>query len=306
MMNRREFLANGALAGASLAIPLPSWGEPLTGPGSFDFVFLTDTHIEPELAAADGCAMCFKKIRSSVKADFAIQGGDMVFDALGVNRERATNLYDLYSKTEQELGLKVYHAIGNHDPFGVLEKSGIGPGDSGFGKQMFQERMGRTYQSFDHKGYHFVILDSIQIKPDRSWEAGIDAEQLKWLQDDLAALATGTPVVVAVHVPLLSGAAFGVFPGGKGNQLTVTNAHEVISILGGHNVLGVLQGHLHINEVDTFKGISFLTCGAVSGNWWHGTHEGTGEGYTVVTLDRGKIIWRYEGYGFKSVEPQNT
>jgi 3',5'-cyclic-AMP phosphodiesterase len=90
------------------------------------------------------------------------------------------------------------------------------------------------------------------------------------------------------------------------NQLVVANSRDVLPIFKEHNVLAVLQGHLHINEVDTFKGIPYVTCGAVCGNWWHGTHEGTPEGFTVVSLRDGKISWRYETYGFKSVDPRNT
>lgn len=307
-MNRRQFLSRSTFVGASIVVPNPGWAvEQSKLPGSFDFIFLTDTHIQPELDAADGCAMCFKKIRSSLNADFAIQGGDHVSDALGVDRSRATSLYDLYAKSEQDLGLKIYHAIGNHDIFGVYTKSGIGANDPGYGKQLFQDRIGATYYSFDHKGYHFIVLDSIQITPDRNYEAAIDAAQLVWLKKDLAAIAAETPIVVTVHVPLISGAATYLSPGlGSINQLIVTNAHEVISVFNGYNVLAVLQGHLHINEVDRLKGVPYVTCGAVSGNWWHGTHEGTPEGFTVVSLRNGKISWCYETYGFKSVDPQNT
>jgi 3',5'-cyclic-AMP phosphodiesterase len=304
-MDRRRFLTVSALSAAGLAASSLGYGAPR--PESFDFVFLTDTHIQPELHAASGCAMCFKKIHSTVRADFAIQGGDHVFDAAAVSRERATSLFDLYSRTEQDLGLKVYHTLGNHDVFGVSTKSGIGTGDPGYGKQMYQERVGPTYYSFDHKGYHFVVLDSIQITADRNWNTAVDGDQLSWLKKDLTALAPGTPVLVVVHAPLLSGAAAAVVPGAaQSNQLVVSNAGDVISLFDGHNVLAVLQGHLHINEVDTFKGIPYLTSGAVCGNWWHGTRAGTPEGYTVVSLRDGKASWRYETYGFKSVDPRNT
>jgi 3',5'-cyclic-AMP phosphodiesterase len=206
-----------------------------------------------------------------------------------------------------DFGMKVYHTIGNHDAFGVYPKSGIGTADPGYGKQMFQERIGPTYYSFDRKGYHFIVLDSIQITADRNYEAGIDAEQLAWLRNDLASTAVGTPIVVTIHIPLVTGFLSYMTPGwGKSNQLVVTNAYDVIPLFDGRNVLAVLQGHTHINEVVTFKGIPYVTGGAVCGNWWHGTHLGTPEGFTVVSLRQGKISWRYETYGFKSIDPENT
>lgn len=123
-MNRRQFLSLTALATASLATPKLFLGAPMSKGtlGSFDFVFFTDTHLYPELNADGGCAMCFKKIRSH-HADFTIQGGDHIVDALAADRRRANMLYDLYTKTEQDIGLKVYHAVGNHDPFGLNTKS---------------------------------------------------------------------------------------------------------------------------------------------------------------------------------------
>lgn len=321
-MDRRRFLSIGAITAGAIA----TGATPLTSsaadtkpeaPGSFDFLFLTDTHIQPELAAADGCALAFRKA-STLRAEFAIQGGDHVFDALAVDRKRADSLFDLYAHTEQALGLKVHHAIGNHDHFGLFTKSGVEAGSPGFGKQMFQERVGPTYYSFDHKGYHFIVLDTIQPTPDRSWEARIDDAQINWLTADLAKIAPGTPIIVTAHVPLITAASQYAAPtaaSGSGvavtsavvhPQLSVANAWQVIPLLEKHNTLAVLQGHTHINEVIRFRGISYVTSGAVCGNWWHGTRWGIPEGFTVVSLLNGRIDWRYETYGFKTVDPQNT
>ena len=307
-MDRRQFLSLTALTAASLPAAKLGVGESAShdGSGAFDFVFLTDTHIQPELSAPGGCAMCFRKIRS-VRADFAIQGGDHVFDVLGADRTRANALFDLYAKTEQEIGLKLHHTIGNHDAFGIYQQSGVIPADAGYGKRMFEDRLGATYHSFDHKGYRFIILDSIQPTAERSWEARIDQTQLDWLKKQLEGVATPTPIVIVVHVPLVTAATSYFAPRpGKEKQLFVTNAVEVLPLFSGHNVLAVLQGHTHINEVVNFGGIPYITSGAVCGNWWHGTRLGTPEGFTVVSLRNGKIDWRYETYGFKSVDPQNT
>jgi hypothetical protein len=55
-----------------------------------------------------------------------------------------------------------------------------------------------------------------------------------------------------------------------------------------------------------WKGVPYITSGAVCGNWWHGTRMGTPEGFTVVRVERGKLSTHYETYGFQSVAPKNT
>jgi 3',5'-cyclic AMP phosphodiesterase CpdA len=313
VLDRRKFLKTGATAG--VAAVLGGATAALTGaagldrsatdaaPGSFDFVFFTDTHIEPELDAAHGCDMCFHKI-AGFKPDFAIMGGDHVFDALSVDRARATMVYDLYEKTEQTLQMPLYHTIGNHDVFGVSTKSGMTTSDAGYGKKMYEDRVGRTYYSFDHKGWHFVVLDSIQPTEDREWQARIDDAQLAWLKQDLGRVGAMTPVIVTVHVPLVTAFlsyAESVPKGQKYNTFTVDNAHEVLMAFEGHSVVAVLQGHLHINEMVTLKNTQYLTGGAVCGNWWRGLRLGFPEGFTVVSARGRKITTRYETYGFKAV-----
>jgi len=302
-LDRRNFLKTLAGAGAAMALPpLAAFERP--APGSFDFVFFTDTHIQPELDAAHGCDMCFRKI-AAAKPEFAVMGGDHVYDALGVGAARATMVYDLYRRTEQLLGMPVHHTIGNHDVFGVLTKSGVAPSDPAYGKKMFQDRMGQTFYAFDYKGCHFVVLDSIQPTGDRLWEARVDAGQLRWLRDDLHGLPSGTPVVAVIHCPLVT--AFATYAqvlteGRKYNTMTVANAPEVLEVFDDSNVIAVLQGHTHINEIVAYKNTQYITGGAVCGNWWHGPRLGTPEGFTVVSLREGKISTRYETYGFHSVD----
>lgn len=303
---RRQFLSLLGATGVAAAAPSSLLAAPAAE--SFTFIFFTDTHTQPELDAAKGTAMAFKKGRG-IKADFAIQGGDHVFDSLAVPKERALSLYDLYGKTEQDLGMKVYHTIGNHDVVGIYPKSGVAPTDPLYGKKLFEDHFGKRYYSFDHKGHHFIVLDSIGVTSDRAYEGRIDAEQMQWLAGDLAALPKGTPVIVSVHIPLVT-AFYSYVPVPARPEahhgLSVANADEVIKLFEGHNVLGVLQGHTHINERVEWHGVPYITSGAVSGNWWQGVRMGTPEGFTVVTVAGGKLTTRYETYGFKSVEPHNT
>ncbi|WP_446743667.1 metallophosphoesterase family protein [Silvibacterium acidisoli] len=313
-MNRRSFISIGGASLLASGINLAQANQEESRSSApdhlsdFDFVFFTDTHIQPELDAAKRCAMCFDKLRTS-GADFAIQGGDHVFDGTKTKVERAEALWDLYAMTEKTLQMPVHHVIGNHDLVGIYEQSGLSLEDPREGKRAYRQRVGDTYYSFDHKGYHFIVLDSIQPTADRQWEAIIDQEQIAWLAADLAKLHPGTPIVVAVHCPLTTGAmaysAHDMSKPPKYQQAFVSNAYQVIALLEKHNVLVVLQGHIHINETVTFKGIPFVTCGAVCGDWWRGSHWGTPEGYTTVSLRDGKASWRYETYGFKTISPRN-
>ena len=300
-LDRRHFLS---LLGAAAIAP-NSFAEPARAE-AFEFIFITDTHLQPELDAVHGTDLAMRRARE-IKADFAIQGGDHVFDALGVSKERATQLFDLYSKTEQDLGLKVHHTLGNHDIFGIYPASGVGPADPGYGKQMFADRFGPTYYSFDHKGHHFIVLDSVGITPDHKYEARMDDDQLAWLGKDLAAQPAGTPILVTTHIPLVSAINSYTPPApqaASGNGFV--NGPAAIKLFEGHNVLAVLQGHTHVNEQVLWHGVPYITSGAVCGNWWHGVRLGTPEGFTVVTVSKGKVTTRYVTTGFQSVEPQNT
>ena len=310
-MDRRNFLAIAGAAGLSSlsAASLRGQAEQAEGKAAdFTFLFLTDTHLQPELDAAHGCGQCFKKARM-IKSDFVIQGGDHVFDALGVSAQRAGSLFDLYVKTEQDLGMKVHHTLGNHDCLGVYSASGVAASDPLYGKKLFEARFGRSYYSFDHKGVHFIVLDSIGMTDDRSYEGRVDAAQLTWLAEDLQAIGPSTPIIVSVHIPLVTAFDSYVSPpvtAPKHHGLSVANAYEVIGLFQNHRVLGVLQGHTHINETVVWRGVPYITSGAVSGNWWHGTRLGTPEGFTVVRVENGKLSTHYETYGFQSVDPQNT
>jgi 3',5'-cyclic AMP phosphodiesterase CpdA len=297
-LDRRRFLSLTA-AGVA-ATSLPSFAMSPAATEDFSFLFLTDTHIQPELHATEGCSMAFKKART-LHADFAIQGGDHIFDGLAVPLSRSQELFHLYGETEQQLSLKVYHTMGNHDVIGLFPKSRMNLADPSYGKSYFEDKIGPRYQSFDHKGVHFIILDSIGFAPERTYFGFLDEGQLQWLRADLAKVSATTPVILVSHIPLIT--AYGQYSAPPAtppvhNGLSVSNTYEILPLLAKHNVIGVLQGHTHVNERVEFNGISYITGGAVSGNWWKGIHEGTPEGFTVCTVKDGKLTTRYETYGF--------
>lgn len=313
LLDRRRFLSLSASAAAASAISNKAFAQtpaaPASKPGSLSFVFFTDTHTEPELSASEGTAMALREIRS-LKPDFCIQGGDHCFDLNAVPRERSMMLLDLYQKTEHALdGIPVHHTLGNHDVFGAGLSSGVGNADPLYGKKAFAQRFdSKTFYSFDRKGYHFIILDSIGITADGEFEGVVDTAQLAWLTADLKAQPAGTPIVVVSHIPLVTAITqynteFSL-AGKKHNYFTVGNAYDVLPLFEGHNIIAVLQGHTHVNETVYWRNTPYITSGAVCGNWWKGPRWGTPEGFTVVELEGGRAHWRYDTYGWRSAGPE--
>ena len=303
-MQRRNLLT--LLAGAPL---LPLMAKPPVPAGSaadgFTFAFLGDCHIRPERDAVRGCTLCFEQVSASA-VDFVIQGGDHIDDALAADRTRATMLMDLYQRTERaHLRKPVYHVLGNHDCLGVFPASGIAPDAPDYGKQFYINRFGPTCYSFDHKGVHFIILDSIGITADRSYEGRVDPAPLAWLRADLAAQPAGARIIVVTHIPLVT--ALQCYEplswlNTPHNWTFVVNGREVLRLLQAHRVMAVLQAHSHVYERIELNGISFITTGAVAGADWRGSFLGTPEGYTEITVDGRTVSSRYRTYGFTSVD----
>jgi 3',5'-cyclic-AMP phosphodiesterase len=268
---------------------------PKTNPArDFDFVFFTDTHLQPELSAAAGCAKCFNQINEA-NPEFCIAGGDQVFDVCEQDLGRAHMLFKTYRQTEAELTCKVYHTIGNHDVTGINQRSPIEPGDPEYGKKLYQDNFGKLYYSFDYKGWHFVVLDSIGIQYYKIFSAHFDGAQLGWLEADLAATGPTTPVVVVTHVPIAS--VLGSLSPERGPGPTVANSYAVHSLLAKSKVNLVLQGHLHVWEKSQYHGTEYLIGGAVSGEWWKGKMEdGSSEGYTLCQVRGDEIFTSYVTY----------
>ena len=293
-MNRRE--AFGALAGLSLTATAAGARS-----DSFRFVHFTDTHIQPELKAADGCRDCFTAINRQ-KPDFALCGGDLVFDANAVSRQRCTDVFDLYAQTARRLDMKVHSVPGNHDVVGLATTSGIAATDPMYGKRYFEDKVGPRYSSFDHKGWHFVLLDSIGITDQHAFTGRIDDEQLQWLKSDLEKTGRTQPIVMMTHAPLVSGIMqLAPDPGTERGRWMVENSAQVLDLMAPYKVKAVLQGHTHIRETVIYNGCQFITSGAVCGNWWKGLRMGHPEGFGVLTVKGQEITWRYETYGFEAV-----
>jgi 3',5'-cyclic AMP phosphodiesterase CpdA len=267
----------------------------------FTVAFLTDPHVFPKKGAPEGCARAFQHaLDQGQKPELIITGGDLTFDLLEADHEAAKTQLDLFDQATRPVDIPMYHTLGNHDLFGLYQASGISTDDPLYGKAYFLNHFGleRTYYSFDHEGWHFVVLDTLGIQG-TSYRGWVDAEQLAWLDDDLA--HAGKPTVVVGHIPLFSnyiewkrGTSQGIPEG-----VTVVNSHEVAKILEQHAVKLVLAGHLHVNEAFYYKGIAFANIGAIAGNWWDGLRDGFQEGYAILEFRGDEVRWDYIDYGWE-------
>jgi Icc protein len=271
----------------------------------FRFVFMADIHIQPERGGVQGFQAAVTRV-NELAPDFVITGGDLVFDALDVPFDRAVQLYRLYSEGSRELKMPVHNTIGNHEVFGLYDTTGVSRRSEEYGKEMFKKRLGRgaTCESFDHDGWHFILLDVIHLTEEHRYIGRADPEVLEWLRSDLARVRPETPIVLSVHIPLASvyeqmrrGACAALLP-----SEGVENSREVLDAFQGHDLRLVLQAHLHIYEDISFKNTRFVTGGAVCGAWWQGSNEGVPEGFVVVDIDGGRIDCRYETYGWDAAK----
>jgi len=269
----------------------------------FSFAFLTDIHVQPELNATEGLRKAIATV-NELKPDFVITGGDLIMDALGQTYGRADSLYNLYIETAEEFSMPVYNTMGNHEVFGYYESSGVDSTHPLYGDRFFMERIGKRYYAFDHKGWRFYILDSIDEWEEGGYYGYVDQEQIAWLKNDLEGVDPETPICISVHIPfitvqtqLVQGATS---PNSRG--LVITNSKEVLDLFENHNLKLVLQGHLHFYEDLFAKGTHFITGGAVCASWWRGPRGEMEEGFLIVRVHGDQFSSEYIDFGWEVAE----
>ena len=121
---------------------------------------------------------------------------------------------------------ELFYVPGEHDVTGDDGKLFL----ERFGKQ----GAGKGWQSFDHKGVHFVGLNNcVQL----DGLGAIGPDQLEWLGKDVAHLSASTPIVVFAHIPLWS-----VYP--EWGWAT-KDSSQALAILKRFGSVTVLNGHIH-------------------------------------------------------------
>lgn len=303
-ISRREFLKVASLAGLAVATG-SLWSQRVysatesSGGSSFSVVHFTDIHVQPELNAERGFAQAIQAMNSH-GADFALSGGDLVFDVLAANPDRCRRLWNMYVRRTKDFNMPVHQVAGNHDYFGLGNKK-ITPAEAGYGKAAMLEalELENTYRSFDHKGWRFIVLDSVNPNPDGGWRPLLDDQQKEWLKEQLQ--GSGLPKVVTLHVPVVTlrgQLTESTNPNAAG--VVMNDGKEIRELFEANNVKLVLQGHVHFCEHLQFKGVHYITSGAVSGSWWKGPHMGFPEGYGLVTFQKDSFTWEYKTFGWEA------
>ena len=287
--DRRHFLRvslrfAGMAAAASLVpahsfqlVKVASAAEPGGGPDlSFRFAYVSDTHLYAR-------GMTHRFAKAAVKAvedvnaldpqpDFVLFGGDLA--QLGRPDELA-----LGQQILKDLKPPVRMMVGEHDWYLDLGEKW---------KAMF----GPDHYSFDHKGVHFVVLNSVVEKdfwtakgytPEERMAivAGLDDSrqsafevgepQREWLRQDLAKVGKKTPIVVFSHSPL-----YKLY---RPWNFWTDDAEQVQALLKPFQTVSVIHGHTHQLLTNRIGNIQFH--GLLSTAWpWPYAPQGLPD-YTV-------------------------
>jgi hypothetical protein len=260
--------------------------DPVEQSDRFDFVFLADMHLErPDIGGVKFVATLAEINQRKPRPSFLLFQGDICLQS---------GSGDLYAKCLDAAEMPVRHGAGNHEMMLGHEN----PRDD------FEERFGPTYYSFDWGPLHCIVLDGNKPLPgETGWQAvhgAVEGVELAWLKADLAVQPEGRPIVLGVHIPIVSS-----YPERRSTSpknapyWEMTNRHLLTDLLARHKVRLVLQGHMHENERTTIEGVEYVSSISVSGSWWKAGREfergvdNCPRGYRVVSVDGNRITHRY-------------
>lgn len=282
VLGRREFVTRAAAA-ATLQVSLVdvTLGDPRR---DFTFAYLSDAHVQ-HLRGAQFVRGWDEALRRAVaetnllrpRPDFAVFGGDLAHLGTPAELEHGA---DLLSK----LHCPVRMVIGEHDYYCDLG-------------ERWSRLFGPQWYSFDHRGTHFVVLNSILA--DEAWlsrwpdgarrmtemaglqnPAGaafrVGARQRAWLARDLARLPKSMPLVVLSHSPLRKIQ--------RDWNFWTEDAGEVHAILAPFADVTVFHGHVHQVQHANVGNIAFHAVRSTAWPWPRAEEPPRGELLPRLTL----------------------
>lgn len=237
-VDRRGFLECMAWAGTGMiwtvtggVLSSKAFGQmpngTMGGGAGFSFVQISDSHIGFNKAANNDVTATLQEAINKINAlertpDFLIHTGDLS------HLSKPSEFDTLDQVLRSAKSGHTFFVPGEHD---MLADNG----------QQYLQRYGKGTKgagwfSFDHKGVHFIgLVNVVDLKAGGLGALG--AEQLSWLQKDVAGYSSSTPIVVFAHIPLWT-----VYPEwGWGTDDGMT----ALSYMRRFGSVTVLNGHIH-------------------------------------------------------------
>jgi 3',5'-cyclic-AMP phosphodiesterase len=195
--------------------------------GDFAFAQISDSHIGFDKAANPDVTATLQQAIAKINGlpappDFVLHTGDLT------QLSKASEFDTLDQSLKSARTDRIFFVPGEHD---VLNDNG----------EQYRARYGKGtigdgWQSFDHKGVHFIgLVNVMNLKAGGLGSLGV--EQLAWLKQDLKHLKHSTPIVVFAHIPLWS-----VYPQwGWGTD----DSAQALGLLKKFGSVSVLNGHIH-------------------------------------------------------------
>lgn len=197
------------------------------GTGGFSFVQISDSHIGFSKDANKDVVGTLKEAIARINAlpqapDFVLHTGDLTHLAEAEEFDTLDQLLKTINTSQ------ILYVPGEHDVIGDNGKQYL----ERFGKNT----KGQGWQSFDHKGVHFIgLVNVMDIKENGLGILGND--QLEWLESDLKDRSSDTPIVLFAHIPLWT-----VYPQwGWGTD----ESAQALSYLKRFGSVTILNGHIH-------------------------------------------------------------
>jgi hypothetical protein len=213
---------------------------------------------------------------------FGVGCGDLMYDDL--------SLYPEYERAVTRMGLPFVQVVGNHDlDFSARVTEGA--------TATFERHFGPSHYSFDRGRVHYMVLNDV-FWHGAGYIGYLTQEQLSWVEHDLAHVATGTPVVVFLHIPLTSSEYARRGNATPGVSTSVNNREQLDRLLEPYHA-HVIAGHTHESEHRVTGRRHEHVAGAACGGWWTGDicYDGTPNGYAVYEVAGERVTWRYKATG---------
>ena len=247
--------------------------------------------------------------KSSGTKVYGLTLGDMTWDAYWYDNNFALAQYVTQMN---KINCTIFNLMGNHDNDPYFAGDWLA-------EATYKNIICPTYYSFNLGNVHYVVLDDVEyintggaqgVIGSRNYNDVIVADQMAWLQKDLATITDkSTPIVIGMHTPLYRNPSLDA-NGNQVNGIALNNGTALVSLLQEFSNVHVLSGHTHINySVEASSSLMEHNTAAVCATWWwtgkngyagnHICKDGSPGGYGVWEMNGRDMKWHYKSIGYE-------